>query len=107
MNAPPDNPARPKLPPWVAVWLAVSFILGSIGSFIEWGEPSGFHGEGFPLPIIVWDRLPGREGLFDFPNPLGYIENPALIFVTGIVAWLLYRALCFTFRSLMRKAPQS
>ena len=107
MNASPESPARPLLPPWVGVWLAVSFILGGLGSFIEWGKPSGFHGTGFPVPIVLWDQPPGSDRLLDYPNPFGYLENPVLIFLTGILAWLLVRIFVFTCRSLMRKAPRA
>lgn len=81
------NPRRS----WLAIWLLMSFAFGIGASFIPWGSPSTFHGTGFPVFILAWERSPDSGLWLDYPNPLGFILNPLLIFAAGIIARLLFR----------------
>lgn len=76
---------------WLLTWSLASVLLGLITSFIPWGPKEGFHGTGFPIPVVMWDQLSPAGPLGDAPNPIAYILNPVLIFVFGLLSILLYR----------------
>ena len=67
------------------VYMFAGGVLGVAGCFVSWGNPAKFHGTGFPFPMVVWDFQDGR--LLDYPNPLGYIENPLAGAVLGLMVW--------------------
>jgi hypothetical protein len=72
-----------------------SVVWGFIVCFIPWGPDNGLHGQGFPVPSLLWDNAsryaplaPGEIDRFiDFPNPLAVIENPIVYFVFLILLW--------------------
>jgi hypothetical protein len=73
------------------IWSIASLLIGIGISFIPWGVPSEFHGIGYPAFIVAWQRTPPTGELLDYPNPLALFFNPAFVFLTGIVIWLLFR----------------
>jgi hypothetical protein len=93
MDAAPDKPAGERRHSRLLNWLLISAFMGIGMSHIPWGEPSGFHGTGFPVFVVAWDRSPTNGQFIDFPNPLGFVLNPLLIFLTGLGAALLFRGL--------------
>jgi hypothetical protein len=90
----------PKL--WV--WCVASLLIGIGISFIPWGDPSGYHGIGYPAFIVAWQRTPPTNELLDFPNPLAIIFNPAFVFLTGILIWLLFRVAIFLYHRISASA---
>ena len=95
MNASSDASSRRSRSSWLAVWSVTSLILGIAASFIPWGSPSTLHGKGFPVFIIAWDRSPTSGQFLDYPNPLGYVLDPLLVFLAGIMVRLLVRLVSF------------
>jgi len=85
----------------LVIWFVVSAASGTATSFIPWGSPSSFHGTGFPIFVVAWDRSPHSGQFIDYPNPLGFVINPMLIFVAGIVAWLAFRTAAYACRRLI------
>ncbi|MEA3213536.1 MAG: hypothetical protein QOE70_6593 [Chthoniobacter sp.] len=71
---------------WLAAWSVASLFLGIGASFIPWGSPSTFHGTGFPVFVVAWEQSPSSGQFLDYPNPLGFVLNPVLIFLGGMVA---------------------
>lgn len=60
---------------------------GVASSFIPWGKKDAFHGTGFPVFTAAWDRSKETGPLQDYPNPLGYILNPLLFVVVGMLIY--------------------
>ncbi|WP_050028198.1 hypothetical protein [Verrucomicrobium sp. BvORR034] len=56
---------------------------GVAASHIPWGKEDAFHGTGFPVFTVAWDRSKDTALFLDYPNPLGYILNPLLFVVVG------------------------
>ena len=69
------------------IWLAVAVCVGVGTSFIPWGTPTTFHGSGMPMFVVAWDRSPDTGQFIDFPNALGFVINPLLIFTAGFLLW--------------------
>lgn len=82
----PTNTRLPKL-----VCILVLVASGVAASRISWGREDGFHGTGFPVFTQAWDRSKDT-GLFqDYPNPLGYVLNPLLFVVVGLLSFYAAR----------------
>ena len=80
-------------------WAVLSGCLGLALSFVPWGSSSGFHGTGFPVFVVAWDRSPTTGRLIDFPNVFGYVLNPLLVFVAGFLLWFV----CWLVYALLRR----
>lgn len=81
-------------------------IAGIACSFVPWGGPGELHGEGFPVPSVIWDHanryaedptIPDSEFL-DFPNPLALILNPLLFLLSGLLVYLTLELIAKLFR---------
>jgi hypothetical protein len=79
----------------LVAWLAISVVASIPLNRAHWGAADGFHGTGWPFPSVIWDRLPQRSGLVDFPNPLAPFYNIAAVFFAGalplILVWAVIR----------------
>ncbi|MFT6241341.1 MAG: hypothetical protein ACI9NQ_000984 [Paracoccaceae bacterium] len=75
-----------------------SLILLPIGfacTFIKWGDPSGFHGQGFPLRFSLLgqrQQIPGhprhpRYRVHRFPEPFGLHLTPLIVLISGIILY--------------------
>lgn len=71
-------------------WLAAATCIGVGTSFIPWGTPTTFHGSGMPVFIVAWGQSPYTGQFVDFPNPLGFVLNPFVIFIAGFLLWLVF-----------------
>ena len=76
----------------LSAWSIVSCVSGIALSNINWGPADGFHGRGFPVPIVMFDRHDITGDLVPFSSPLGYILNPLAVFLTGMVAYAILQA---------------
>lgn len=74
-----------KLSSLLVVWLVISVLASIPLEFVSWGDPGRIHGQGFPLPTVIWDRQDGSGPTVDFLNPLAFVLNPLLIFVVGTI----------------------
>jgi hypothetical protein len=81
---------------WVfLVVVLFSLTAGLLGLSVPWGDPQGFHGEGLPIPGVIWDRAsnyyqgyqPDSDHFIDFPNPYAIILNPLAFLVVCLVLW--------------------
>jgi hypothetical protein len=91
-------PMNTRLLKLVGIFVLVAS--GVAASRIPWGREDGFHGTGFPVFTQAWDRSKDT-GLFqDYPNPLGYILNPLLFVVVGL---LTFSATRWCWRQLNRR----
>jgi hypothetical protein len=91
----------------LGLWLAISFVAGMCLNQASWGDPNGFHGTGWPFPIVCWDRHSETGAFMDFiAHPLVWALNPLAIFVAGtamiLAAWW---ALAWFQRFRKRKFP--
>ena len=103
-------------PAILAVIFILSTVLGVVGTSIPWGTDDGLHGQGVPIPLVLWDRVsyyhslkPGEQDYFiDFPNPPAYIENPLVIFVALLFIWAIIEGILwiFTIRKRRNSAEQ-
>ena len=83
-------------------------VAGFLCSFIKWGNVSGFHGEGFPVPTVMWDnayRYPGHSHLpedhmIDFPNSFGIPLNILVFLIAGVVLFFIAEMCRFTLNRL-------
>ena len=79
-------------------------LLGLISSFIKWGRPDHFHGQGFPFPIVMWDKAKkynehlseNDETFIDFVAPQSLLLNPLAFILTGLCLYLLFELLLAT-----------
>jgi len=70
------------------ILLIISAYVGAMGSTISWGNPNGFHGTGWPVPIVSWDN-----GLPYF-SPVGWVVNPlgaTLLMLALIIVHRIFR----------------
>lgn len=74
----------------------LSAIIGFAFCWMPWGEGS-FHGSGFPVPIVIWDK-----GV-DYIGFAGFLINPLLMVV---LFWLGVGAACLI-RRWKSKPPRS
>lgn len=72
------------------IWLIISIMLGIALSFIRWGSLNAFHGQGFPIPVVLWDRSPVTGEFIPYESYLGFLLNPLLVFVVGLACWAHY-----------------
>ena len=103
-------------PAILSVSFILSTVLGVVGTSIPWGTDDGLHGQGVPIPLVLWDRVsyyqtlkPGEQDYFiDFPNPLAYIENPLVLFVALLFVWAIIEGILWLFgiRKRRKKAEQ-
>jgi hypothetical protein len=82
----------------LGLWFLISVVLGVIACTIPWGPPDRFHGTGFPIPVVMWDKPPGRDHLIDYPNIFAIVLNPLLFFIVGLLLWTLWRMGCWAVR---------
>jgi hypothetical protein len=75
----------PSLEASIIIWSVLAVILGVMGDFILFGDLYGFHGVGAPIPIVLFD-----EGS-DFPNSLGVVENPIVIWLLGVISMMVLK----------------
>ena len=88
----------------------VLLILGFPCSFIKWGAPDGLHGEGIPIPSVIWDKgsnyrsdtSPNDQQFLDFPNPLAIVLNPIVIAIIPLIIYIIIELLVFITRRLVR-----
>ncbi len=68
-------------------------ILSIVTSNIPWGSKDGFHGSGFPISGVMWDRADRyssgapADQFLDFPNPYAIIMNPLLFLILLSELW--------------------
>ena len=74
-----------KLSRLLVAWLVISVIVSIPLDFLDWGNPEGFHGSGFPFSTVFWERDRVTGGMVDFPNPLAFLLNPLVIFIAGAI----------------------
>ena len=79
-----------KQNPIMTIALLASAIVGVGGSLIDWGDPGGVHGTGFPAPMKM-DGLPedAPDVLRDLSN-LGFyalLLNGVLAMLAGALIW--------------------
>ncbi|BCU79325.1 hypothetical protein llg_40400 [Luteolibacter sp. LG18] len=87
----PVQPAPPVAPwkPWAFLWFLFWLGCGVVGNFIEWGDPAGFHGTGWPLAHVMWDRPRGGDRLVDYVNPcMAGVNIAAALLVGGLLWWI-------------------
>ncbi|RBP35847.1 hypothetical protein DES53_11913 [Roseimicrobium gellanilyticum] len=82
----------------VGLWFLASIVLGSMCSAIRWGTEDRFHGTGFPIPIVMWDKPPGGDQFIDYVSFAGLILNPLFVFLTGLFYWGLWSVARWTWR---------
>jgi len=71
----------------------ILLIAGFLCTFIKWGNPTGFHGTGFPFASVYWDKANNYSGkshlpdtvFIDFPNPFAFILNPIAFLIVGLL----------------------
>ncbi len=71
---------------WGCLWSVICAGLGFAACWLPWGEPDRLHGQGFPVPIVMWDKPPGSDHFIDYVGFAGVILNPVCFLVAG---WLL------------------
>jgi hypothetical protein len=82
------------------LWFSVCFISGIAACWIPWGEPDGFHGQGFPVPIVCWDKdLNGQ--FLPYESFWGLLLNPIAYGIAGSTIWLLVWFLVWLVRRLL------
>ena len=75
----------------IAILLAASCFIGVGLSGIPWGRESGFHGNGFPFPVVMWDRHPTTGQLVPYSSLLGAVLNIAVCFILAACIWFILR----------------
>lgn len=87
----------------ILVLFMASVAVGLALSFVPWGNPTGFHGKGFPIASEMWDRSPQHAGrLVDYPNPYAVVLNSLVVFVVGALLMYAWRSLS-SFRDTKRE----
>lgn len=93
-----NEPTQPPWKPWRFLWFLFCLLCGISGNFVQWGNPNGFHGTGFPISHVMWDRPKGSDHLVDFVNPYMIFVNVGLVLLAGWLVWLLVRLVFRCFR---------
>ncbi|MCK6474937.1 MAG: hypothetical protein L6R28_24725 [Planctomycetes bacterium] len=89
------------------VWLLASFAIARFTNEIKFGDPDGFHGQGWPLPVVVFDKPAGSDRFLDYPNPVaGMFLNPAIYFVAGIAGWCVCLGIWYAVNRLLEEPPE-
>jgi len=84
------------------LWLVSCVVLGLLGSTIQWGDPDGFHGTGWPIPMVMWDRPAGSDHFLDYPNPAGGLLNVLVLMIAGLV----FRGVFVLMKRIFRREPK-
>jgi len=89
--------------PWSLFWFIFCLLCGFKANAIEWGDPNGFHGTGYPFPTTMWDRPTGGDYPLDYViPPLMDVANIAIALLAGLLLWWLFRLTCRLFQRLKR-----
>ena len=94
------------------VLLVLSFPI----SFIKWGSADALHGEGIPIPSVIWDRksnydsntdqeasLDHANEFIDFPSPLAFVLNPIVIVLSILIVYLTVELIIFMIHKIRKK----
>ena len=94
----------------IALSIAAALI-GIVSTFIPWGDPDGFHGQGFPVASVMWDKASNyyehpapSDGHIDFPNPLAIILNPIIYWILFLTLWGMIEGILFLIRRARRQS---
>ena len=95
----------------LAAVVLFSLIGGPVGSSIRWGPEDSFHGQGFPVPTVLWDRasiyydhVTQEDDYFiPFCNPLAVFLNPLAVFLTAMSVWGVVEVGLFLARRFVRR----
>ena len=68
------------------LWVLICFAGGFAACWIPWGRPDTFHGQGFPIPVVCWDK--DTEGrVIPYDSFWGLLLNPIAYTLAGLSIW--------------------
>ena len=92
----------------------LSVVAGCVSTFIRWGREDQFHGQGWPIPVVAWDKAsyyydhvsPENDYFIDFVCPLALIFNPILYFLFTCAIWGALEVVLLVLRG-FRERPET
>ena len=72
-------------------FLAAGALAGLAACFVTIGPSNGVHAQGFPVPLVFWDRNPATGDLVPHEGFAGLLLNPLCFALLSLALWALLR----------------